>query len=61
MSVDFPRAWEIARAVPTEVHDPQCSYAQTASGMLCDCWVLTKHAEYLDDSVMHGAGGVVIR
>ena len=46
MSVDFPRAWEIARSVPAEDHDPRCSYAQTSGALLCDCHVLTSHPEY---------------
>jgi hypothetical protein len=47
--MDFPRAWEIAQAKPVAEHDPRCSYAQTDGGMLCDCHVLTQHAEYLRD------------
>ena len=54
MSVDFPRAWQIARATPAEDHDPRCSYAQTSGAILCDCRVLTEHPEYLDD-VLQGA------
>lgn len=58
MSVDFPRAWEIARATPMEQHDPKCSYRQLGGGgLLCDCAVLTQHPEYLDD-VLQTAGGV---
>ena len=58
--MDFPRAWEIARAEPIEAHDPRCSYARTTGALLCDCRVLTKHEEYLaayvpDADVTYGA------
>lgn len=53
MSVDFPRGWQIARSAPFDSHDPACSFARTAGGMLCDCAVLLSHPEYLDDE-MHG-------
>lgn len=49
MSVDYPRAWEIARAAPFEKHHPKCSYRKTAGGFLCDCAVLTEHLDYKDD------------
>lgn len=58
MSVDFPRAWEISRAVAPEGHDPECSCAQTNGALLCDCQILFGHPEYLDD-VMQTSGGVV--
>lgn len=44
--VDYPRAWEIARAAPMGEHHPRCSYRQCDGGMLCDCPVLTSHPEY---------------
>ena len=44
--IDYPRAWEIARAVPMDGHHPRCSYRQCDGGMLCDCPVLTAHPEY---------------
>lgn len=47
--MDFPRAWEIARSFPSTEHDPACSFARTCGGLLCDCWVLTRHPEYLED------------
>ena len=53
MSVDFPRGWQIARSAPFGSHDPACSFVQAAGGMLCDCAVLLRHPEYLDDE-MHG-------
>ncbi len=56
MSVDFPRGWQIARSAPFDSHDPACSFARTAGGMLCDCAVLLSHPEYLDDE-MHGVPG----
>lgn len=57
MSVDYPRAWEIARATDFEQHHPKCSYRTHRGGFLCDCTVLTRHPEYQDD-VFHGAGGL---
>ena len=57
MSVDFPRAWEIARATPMEQHHPECSFRQTSGAILCDCAVINEHPEYLDD-VLQTAGGI---
>lgn len=57
MSVDFPRAWEIARATKRNKHHPECSYRTQRGGYLCDCEVLTEHPEY-KDNVLQGAGGV---
>lgn len=56
MSVDVPRAWEIARATPDESHDPRCSYRQSRGGLLCDCEVLTEHREFRD-TVLQTYGG----
>lgn len=54
MSVDFPRAWQIARAVPPAEHPhPKCSFRQTGGGLLCDCEVLTEHPEYVEADVLH--------
>lgn len=47
--MDFPTAWAIARETPVGEHDPRCSYAQTTGGLLCDCEVLTRHPQYLED------------
>ena len=44
--MDFPRAWEIARAAPLDKHHERCSFRQTGGALLCDCEVLTKHPEY---------------
>lgn len=60
MSVDYPRAWEIARATAAEAHHPQCSFRVSKGGILCDCAVLIEHAEYKDD-VLQTAGGKVWR
>ena len=49
MSVDYPRAWEIARATEAERHHPKCSYRKSGGAFLCDCEVLTQHPEYRDD------------
>lgn len=60
MSVDIPRAWEIARGVAPQRHpDPKCSFRQTAGALLCDCAVLMKHPEYLDD-LLQTSDGVVL-
>ncbi len=56
MSVDFPRAWEIARAVTPAEHDWRCSFALTAGAILCDCHVLTQHPEYTDDVLQTRSG-----
>ena len=58
MSVDYPRAWEIARAVEPEYHHNKCSFNTTNGGILCDCDVLNKHPEALDD-VLQTKGGKV--
>jgi hypothetical protein len=47
--IDYPRAWQIARAAPMDEHHPRCSYRQCSGGMLCDCPVLTSHPEYVAD------------
>lgn len=56
--VDFPRGWEITRAVEREYHHNRCSY--NTHGMLCDCDVLNKHPEMLDKATFYGAGGRII-
>lgn len=56
--VDFPRAWEICRAVEREYHHNKCSY--NAALLLCDCDVVMKHPETLDKHTFYGAGGKVI-
>jgi hypothetical protein len=49
MSVDFPRAWQIARSVPWQEHDIDCSFFLTDAAILCDCPILTQHPDYIDD------------
>ena len=61
MCVDFPRGWQIARAVEPEYHHNECSFNVTRGGCLCDCDVLLKHAEYLDNTKLYGTDGVVLR
>lgn len=56
MSVDFPRAWQIAREISYLKHRPKCSYRVTRGGMLCDCPILTDHSEY-KDKVLHTLDG----
>jgi len=57
MSIDYPRAFEIARAAPMEAHHKDCSYRICRGGLLCDCDVIYQHPEYLDD-VLQTRGGV---
>lgn len=53
MTVDYPRAWQIARTKPASKHHRKCSYRVTSGCVLCDCDVLMKHPDVLD-SVMQG-------
>lgn len=59
MSVDIPRGWEITDSVEPEYHHNQCSF--NTHSMLCDCNVLFKHPEFLDEENFYGKGGVIIR
>lgn len=61
MSVDFPRAWEIAAAAAPEYHHNDCSFNVSGGGVLCDCDVLNKHPEHMDAINLFGAGGVLIQ
>uniref|UniRef100_A0A6M3K8D4 Uncharacterized protein n=1 Tax=viral metagenome TaxID=1070528 RepID=A0A6M3K8D4_9ZZZZ len=56
MSVDFPRAWQIAREAPFRFHNPECSYYIHGGGLLCDCYILTDHPEY-KDNILQGIDG----
>lgn len=58
MSVDFPRAWEISRSVDIEKHHEKCSFRTTNGVLLCDCDVLFKHPEYLDN-ILQTKGGKI--
>lgn len=58
MSVDFPRAWEIARDVPMEMHINNCSFRMTNGALLCDCYVLYNHLEY-NSKLLYTAHGLV--
>lgn len=62
MALDFPRAWQIARAAPADAHHPKCSFAQTGGAFLCDlgCPVIADNAEFKCPA-MHGADGKVVR
>jgi len=51
MSVDYPRAWQIARSVPISKHHPECSYRTEEGGLLCDCDILNKHQEVTDNTL----------
>lgn len=55
--MDFPRAWQIFKASPIDSHHPECSWLRM--GLLCDCDVITKHPEYLDDA-LHGLDGEIL-
>ena len=57
MSVDFPRAWEISRAVPVEKHHDNCIYRVSNGGFLCDCHILYEHPEYKSDKWTYSTGG----
>lgn len=57
MSVDFPRAWQLAKKKRFEKHHSECSYRVTNGALLCDCAVLTKHPEYLRETVLYGKDG----
>ena len=61
MSLDFPRAWELARAAAPEAHHPECSYMQSNGGLLCDlaCPVIADAAEF-QCGALHGKGGKVV-
>lgn len=59
MSIDIPRGWQITEQAPDEDHHIHCSWRQAR--MLCDCDVIWKHPEFLDESKFYGKDGVVIR
>ena len=58
MSVDYPRAWQICKGTEREYHHNDCSYNQQL--LLCDCDILFKHPEYLDDENFYGEDGHII-
>lgn len=60
MSLDYPRAWQIARATPPEQHHPKCSFRVTEGCILCDCDVVWQHPEQISET-LYGADGAVIR
>ena len=60
MSVNFPRAWQIARSVPISTHNSKCSYFISKGGILCDCEVLTTNLEYTNNMLLYGRDGVVL-
>lgn len=61
MALDFPRAWELARAAAATAHDLRCSYLQTSGALLCDtaCPVIAHSTEF-QCAAMHGVGGGII-
>lgn len=61
MSLDFPRAWELARAAPSDAHHPECSYMQTDGALLCDivCPVMTGSPEF-QCPALHSHGGAAV-
>ena len=60
VSINYPRAWELAGEIDLAVHHPKCSYRQTSGALICDCHVLYQHPETLALGIMYGAGGVII-
>ena len=62
MALDFPRAWQVARAAPLGAHHPECSFDQTSGALLCEtgCPVIADNPEFLCPA-MHGEDGLVIR
>jgi hypothetical protein len=62
MALDFPRAWELARAAEPGAHHPQCSYLATEphGAFLCDevCPVIADAPEF-QCAAMHSRGGQV--
>ena len=56
MSLDFPRAWEIAKATAFDFHDTACSFKATKGGVLCDCHVINQHPEKTSET-FYGRGG----
>lgn len=59
MSVDIPRAWQIARSQPINLHEEKCSHRQMGERFLCDCEILTSHPEYQDGET-HTAIGKIL-
>lgn len=62
MAIDFPRAWELARAALGHIHHPRCSYRQSSGALLCDlaCPAIADTPEFRCPA-LHGSGGKVIR
>jgi hypothetical protein len=61
MSIDFPRAWEISKATEIPDHDQDCSFRLTRGCVICDCYVVYSHPEYLDDILQTKGGEVIIK
>jgi hypothetical protein len=61
VSIDFPRAWELARSTAPEDHHPECSYAVTGGAFVCDliCPVISENREFGCEA-MHSRGGEVL-
>lgn len=59
--IDFPRAWRIAKMTPFEDHHEECSFRVATGGFLCDCDVIWKHREHLDEKFMYGKDGEITR
>ena len=57
MSIDFPRAWQIAEHSKAEDHHPECSYRVTEGCILCDCNIIHEHPDYLSE-VFYTADGI---
>ncbi len=46
--IDFARAWQITKSVDIDCHHIECSFRVTRGEILCDCQVITDHAEMVD-------------
>jgi len=58
MSIDFPRAWQLAHQSKPEDHDKNCSYINPG-GFLCDCAYLHNHPDQQAD-IFYGEGRRII-
>ena len=59
MSLDFPRAWQIAGQTDSAYHHNDCSYNKTSGALLCDCNIINKHPEMLDKSILYTTDGKI--
>lgn len=60
MSVDYKRAWEIAKATAPEFHAEDCPYRTMQGAIICNCHVLNEHPEQKDAENIYTKGGAVL-